>query len=104
MSHTVTLKASTASASPTRAYYDTRTVTLTWTPTSWATGYVIQVDTDSAFSAPRVYEDSSLPTGTLSADVTVPGNGTYYWRVAAKKADGTPGPFSPTESFAVAGT
>ncbi|MEO8609269.1 MAG: right-handed parallel beta-helix repeat-containing protein [Chloroflexota bacterium] len=104
LSHTITLKASTSTAAPVRYYYGTRNVTLTWIGVSWASGYEIQVDNEPSFATPRIAESTSIPVDSLSYPVTVPGNGTYYWRVLAKNADGTPGTYSPTESFVVAGT
>jgi hypothetical protein len=103
-SHTVTLKASPPGAAPILYYYGTRDITLTWAQVSWATGYEIQVDNESSFAFPRISESNSIPAGTLSYDVTVPGDGTYYWRVRGKKSDGTFGGYSPTQSFVVAGT
>jgi predicted outer membrane repeat protein len=105
ITHTITLKASGATAAPVRYYTGTRTIALSWTPVSWASGYEIQVDTDAGFAAPRVYENTSLSAGTLSDTVTVPGNGTYYWRVRAKQANGTHAPtYGPVQTFVVAGT
>jgi hypothetical protein len=104
ITHTLTLKVSPSTASPVPYYYGTRDITLTWDNVSWATGYELQVDTDAGFGAPRVYENANLSVDTLSQLVTVPGNNTYYWRVLAKKADGTPGNYTPTQSFIVAGT
>jgi predicted outer membrane repeat protein len=103
-SHIVTVKATIPLGAPVITYSRTRNIRLTWAGVSWATGYIIQVDDEPRFAAPRVYENSSITADTLSAAVTVPGNGTYYWRVAAKRADGTPGLFSPAQSFMVSGS
>lgn len=103
-SHTITLKASAPGAAPVRYYYGTRVIPLRWARVSWATGYEIQVDNESTFAAPRILDDNLIPQGTLAYDVNVPGDGTYYWRVWAKKPDGTFGGYSPTQSFVVAGT
>ena len=103
-SHTITLKASAPGAAPVRNYYATRIIPLRWARVSWATGYEIQVDNEPSFAAPRIDENLNLPAGIPAFDAHVPGDGTYYWRVLAKKPDGTPGTYSPTQSFVVAGT
>ncbi|MCX6134195.1 MAG: fibronectin type III domain-containing protein [Ignavibacteriales bacterium] len=72
------------------------TSTLSWTSSSGATSYRLQVSTSSSFST-TVVNDSTL-TGT-SQTVGPLNNGTlYYWRVNAKNSGGTSS-YSSTYSF-----
>ncbi|MEO8609430.1 MAG: choice-of-anchor Q domain-containing protein [Chloroflexota bacterium] len=82
--HEVTLKPSAPTAAANRNFYDTDTPTLTWTAISNASGYEIQVDSDTAFSAPYSFTDTAIPAGQLSKTTTHLDNGTYFWRVRAK--------------------
>ena len=68
---------------------------------SWATEYEIQVDSSSAFTVPLDFT-TVVSSTTLEATVTPLANGSYYWRVRAKKADGTWGTWSAVDSFVVA--
>jgi hypothetical protein len=73
---------------------------LTWTPISWAIGYELQVADNSRFTNPRVY---NLAAGVLSYDLLPEGlpNGTYYWRVRAKKDATAFGAWSSTGIFQI---
>jgi hypothetical protein len=87
---------------PGRNFFVTRNVPLAWNRVSWATGYEIQVSRTTIFNATTfVYRDANLSADTLSV-VTPPlmDNGTYYWRVCAKRAPAVC-IFSPTQSFIV---
>lgn len=99
--HTVTIAASTANAAPSRNVYDTHTPVLTWNGISGATGYELQVDTDTNFLPGYVYTNGSIPANTR---FLVPGdplpNGVYYWRVRAKTSTGFT-PWSPVERFEI---
>jgi predicted outer membrane repeat protein len=86
--HSITLKVSAPTAATNRNFYDTDTPTLTWTAISNASGYEIQVDTDTAFSAPYSFTDTAIPAGQLSETMTHLDNGTYFWRVRAKGGAG----------------
>jgi hypothetical protein len=74
--------------------YDTATPTLTWGSITWATGYQVQVDNNSTFSSPE-YTNNTIPPETLQATTSPLAEGTWYWRVRARKLDGTWGIWSP---------
>jgi glucose/arabinose dehydrogenase len=74
---------------------------LTWNRVSWASGYWIQVDNNSNFSSPEYFNDT-LDENTLAVYTTPLQNGRYYWRVRARRADGTWGSWSTAETFIVA--
>jgi len=84
-----------ATASPVRNFYTTPTALLTWTRTTWATGYELQVSSSSSFTGspliPVAANNSTFTTGTLE-------NGTYYWHV---RAIGGSSSWSPTDSFII---
>ncbi len=84
-----------------RHFFTTLTPTLAWNRISWATGYEIQVDDSKTFAAPLVDSDNALDSTGLSTVVTLPGDGLYYWRIRAKKPDGSWGVWSTIESFTV---
>jgi hypothetical protein len=54
-------------------------ILLNWTPVSGATKYVVQLDTNQAFSNPTVF--SSIYSALVTPDLLF--NANYYWRVAA---------------------
>jgi hypothetical protein len=60
--------------------------TLTWTDASGETGYLVEVDTEPAFSSPVTLQQVR-PANTTSYTLTVPqtlaSGTTYYWRVTA---------------------
>lgn len=85
---------------PRRNYFTTPTPTLTWNRVSWATEYEVQVDSASTFTTPLSFT-AVVPSNTLEVTTTVLPDGTYYWRVRAKKPAGTWGGWSAVESFAV---
>jgi hypothetical protein len=83
------------SAVPQRNYITTQPITLTWNPVTWAVGYQVQVDRATTFSnAPMDAATPELQLSTLDP-------GTYFWRVRAVRANGTPGAWSKVESFTV---
>lgn len=86
--HTITLKTSAPNAASDRNFYDTDTPTLTWTAITGATGYEIQVDTDTAFTGTYSFIDTNIAAGELSITTTHLDNGPYYWRVRAKGGAG----------------
>ena len=85
---------------PRRNYFTTPTPTLTWNRVSWATEYEVQVDSAPTFTTPLSFT-AVVPSNTLEVTTTVLPDGTYYWRVRAKKPDGTWGGWSAVDSFAV---
>ena len=100
--YTLTLKASPPSGAPTRDYFATHTPTLTWNRVSDAVGYVVQVDTDTAFLAPFSFSDPAIPAGVLSATTSSLPNGVYYWRVGVKRSGSATITWSSVQSFTVA--
>jgi hypothetical protein len=74
---------------------------LSWNEVTWAIAYRVQVDNDADFSSPEYVADN-LSRTTLSVIVTpaLP-NGTYYWRVRARRSDGTWGPWSAADTFTI---
>ncbi len=64
---------------------------LTWTASSQAAGYVIEIDDNDDFSSPVYTGASSGPSHTPSADL--PSNTVLYWRV---RADNTCGSINST--------
>jgi hypothetical protein len=74
---------------------------LSWTPVSWALGYEVQIASRSNFSQPE-YQNNTLAANTLSLTVSTPlPNGTYYWRVRAKKSATSWGSWSSAGTFQV---
>jgi regulation of enolase protein 1 (concanavalin A-like superfamily) len=72
-------------------------VTFRWHPAPGATGYRLQVATDSLFATGIIKNDTTITdTFKLVAGLTI--NTRYYWRVSARDAEGY-GPFSAGWSF-----
>jgi hypothetical protein len=61
--------------------------TFSWVAVTGATGYRLQIDTDSGFSSPSLLEFT--PTTASYALLTSLKQGTYYWRVAWRDATTT---------------
>jgi CSLREA domain-containing protein len=87
-------------AAPSQNYFTTSSVPLSWKGVSWAVGYEIEVDTDDDFADPFVYSNRSLAASAQSDIATSLPDGTYYWRVGAKKPDGSI-VWSAVQSFTV---
>jgi hypothetical protein len=88
-------------AAPTRTWYASPTVTLTWDNITWAQEYQVEVSPDSMFvSKLTLPNDGVVSANTLSLTVTVLNEGTYYWRVRARHASGWKA-FSKGEAFTV---
>ena len=85
---------------PVRNVYTTRTVRLMWGPVSWATSYQIQVDDRRNFNNPLAYS-ATVPANTLEATTSALADGTYYWRVRARRDNGSWGAWSAVDSFHV---
>jgi Tol biopolymer transport system component len=94
---TACLNSSTTAAPQRNGFWNS--TTLTWNPVSWATNYHIQVATDSAFQT--LVEDETVSASTLSLPLTNPARVTHYWRVQAKKPDGSWGSWSAVETFVI---
>jgi hypothetical protein len=71
-------------ASPGLIYYVSGNVPLRWNRVSWAVGYWVQVARDKNFTNVVFSDDTLDPTTFSRVTTTLPGNGTYYWRVRAK--------------------
>ncbi len=92
---------SAGSAAPSRYLYDTPAPTLTWGMIQWATGYEIQIASDTSF-ATLVISVNTLSAATLTFTPAEPlTNGQYYWRVRARRPDVTWGGWSAAETFTV---
>jgi len=82
--------------------FNTNQPVLTWNRVSYATGYRVQVATNPTFTGALVYDNANIPANNLSEMVNATPALTdgvlYYWRVAAKKADGTY-QYSPAQTF-----
>lgn len=87
-------------AAPLRNYHTTATPVLTWNHVSNATTYEVQVDSSITFTLPLDFS-AEVPGDTLSVITTALTNGTYFWRVRAKFANGTVGAWSATDRFIV---
>jgi hypothetical protein len=88
--------ASLPAAASNRNIYTTHTPTLTWTPITTATGYVVEISHSTTFSSP-------ITSPTLAANISSwlvtssLADGTYYWHVRPSTSTA----WSPTESFIV---
>jgi hypothetical protein len=82
---TPTLPPNAPDAAPSPYWNRKLAVTLSWAAVSWAEYYEIQVSENSLFTPPPPFPvDGVLPASTLSVVITVPHEGTYYWRIRAK--------------------
>ena len=91
---------SAANAAPMRNLYDTPTPTLTWGAVEWAAGYQIQIADNANFTTPIT--SSALDAATLAFTPAAPlADGVYYWRVRARRANGSWGNWSAAETFIV---
>ncbi len=94
--------ASQINAAPSRNFFQVLPITLTWGHIDWATEYEIQIDNEPTFANPRRY-DTVVPTNILSFQLSTLESGSYYWRVRARRPDGTWGLWSVSESFTYIG-
>lgn len=74
-------------------------VTLAWTQQPGVTRYHLQLAQDSAF-ATLVRDEAGLAGTTLTLQPALP-PGTYYWRLASQRSDGSRGPFGDAARFTV---
>jgi endo-1,4-beta-D-glucanase Y len=91
---------STDNAVPSINQFKTLPLTLTWGRVTWAWGYEIQIGRDAALTNPT-YRNNALSGQTLSYTQSSIDNGQWYWRVRAKRQDGTWGPWSAVDTFMV---
>lgn len=73
-----------------------RTPSLIWRTTAWASIYRLQVSTDSTF-ATTTFDDSTI-TDTSKVMVLLAPGVKYFWRARGKNSGGS-GPYSPKWSF-----
>jgi cbb3-type cytochrome oxidase subunit 3 len=76
-----------------------RTLALTWEPVSGAGRYALQVSRNHLFVDNVIDVENRTKT---RATLGVRGEGTFQWRVAAVRSDGTQGPWSKPRRFRVA--
>src|SRR5262249_36669804 len=93
----------TTNTAPITHYYHAPPVVLTWEGVSYATGYEVQIDDDPGFGSP-LNTSPLLPSSAVSYTAPTLPDGQYYWRVHAKKSDGTFGTYSATQSFVLSTT
>jgi hypothetical protein len=87
-------------AVPRRNVMTTPSPLLTWNEITWATRYAIQVDTDPAFTGSQVVDTVvGASAGQLSLGALA--NGEYFWRVRAKRPDGTWSLWSRVDTFTI---
>jgi hypothetical protein len=75
---------------------DTGEVRLAWSAVEAASGYLLEAARDEAFADPRTVEGQ----GT-TATFRPPASGDYWFRVRARRTDGTPGPAGNTRRVRV---
>ncbi len=81
---------------PYRNLFTTSTPTLAWGQVSYATQYEVQISRNNTFTA--LVATLTTPDGsTLSVVTPALTDGLYFWRVRAKQANGTFGPYSAAE-------
>ncbi len=90
-----------ANNAPEINYYTSSSVMLTWSGVSWVTSYKVQVDDSPTLAAPFEY-DQTVSANSLQVTVAPLPDGVHYWRVRAKRADGTWGAWSPVQTFIIA--
>lgn len=76
-----------------------RRATLTWNPSNGATGYEVQVATDTTFSSSSIVKDTSVTGTNVKLGAPLAENTKYYWHVAATNAVFAGGAYSPADSF-----
>jgi hypothetical protein len=85
---------------PARNYFTSTDVRLTWKGVNWASSYQIQIATDKDFK--HILEPGiEVGAGSPYYAWTAPGDGTYYWHVRAKNAQGGVSLWSAVDSFVV---
>ncbi len=88
---------------PVKNWVSVSAPTFRWTPVPGAYQYEIQISESASFAPPLKADVNTFMTEYTHAgwgDLNVPG--TYYWRVRALDAGGSPGPWSETYAFTFA--
>jgi uncharacterized repeat protein (TIGR01451 family) len=91
---------STPGSAPARTAFSTNNPTLSWNTVSWAIAYQVEVSRSSSFTNAVITSGVLSPLNLSWASATL-GNGVWFWRVRARKPDGTWGPYSAPETFAI---
>ncbi|MBI5668071.1 MAG: hypothetical protein HZC41_08685 [Chloroflexi bacterium] len=89
-----------AGALPQRNFFTDRRPTLTWNPVTWAAGYEVEID-DAIDFRTLIDEKSDIAADTPFYQTRELADGTYYWRVRARRSNGTWGAWSAVEMFVV---
>ena len=92
---------SAVNAAPSLNFYTTDRPVLTWNRVTTATGYEIQVSTQSTFGLPYAFHDDTISADRLYAQTGFLSDGPYYWRVRTKDRTGTWGAWSAVEMFTI---
>ncbi|MBZ0295139.1 MAG: hypothetical protein K8L99_21420 [Anaerolineae bacterium] len=75
--------------------------TLVWRGVTWATAYHIQIDRHEDFSSLIVDDVTILPDAASFTPPTLSESGVYYWRMRARRDDGSWGEWSATSLFSI---
>lgn len=78
--------------------FTTPTPTLTWTRITWAVEYEVQVDDLATFASPTTYSASSAAFTLPNPGLT---DGSYFWRVRGRDANGVWGAYSAAGTFVI---
>lgn len=93
--------ATAASAAPSLNFYNGNVIFLSWMPVSWANGYELQVDDTATFTSPE-YVAFDVPRDVEAWIIgPLPRDGLYYWRIRARRDDGTWGAWSRVQTFVI---
>ncbi len=74
---------------------------LDWEDVYEATGYHIQVNTESDFSGILIVDEDTISESQYEVTTVLENNITYYWRVRIKNEDGVWGDWSSTWNFSI---
>lgn len=88
-------------AAPHRNLFTISTPTLTWNRLTWAAGYEVEISRSASSGTQLPFSPLSV-SGNVG-EITLPSlsNAIYYWRVRARRADGTFGGWSVYDSFVI---
>jgi len=90
-------------AAPSYYTYDSWWPSLTWNPITDAMNYQVQIAIHPSFEPDYIYDNSESLSGSDLSYTPENGlpNGTWYWRVRARDANGNWSPYSIMEPFTV---
>ncbi|MBL8166474.1 MAG: hypothetical protein JNJ61_31110 [Anaerolineae bacterium] len=91
---------STPGGAPERNLFTTSKPRLSWSRLSDAIGYQIEVSTSSTFATTPIFT-AEVGATQLDIETALLPNGTYYWRVRAKRANEIWGAWSAVDTFTV---